>query len=476
MSPAEETPLQRLTATQALRRIREGALTSEALTRACLTQIERLEPSLKAWAYLDPSLALAQARAVDEALRQGKDPGPLAGIPVGIKDIFNTQDMPTTMGSPIYAGYTPGNDARVVFNLRQAGAVLPGKTVTAEFAVHAPGPTVNPHHPDYSPGTSSSGSAAAVAAFMVPLALASQTAGSTIRPASYCGIYGYKPSFGLIPRTGSLKTTDSLDTIAFMARSVEDLELLLETTRVRGPDHPLVHRFMTDRSRHRRADRPWRVGWVRGPKWNDAEPYAQDALLRFSERLSTLPGVELHEAPWPPGLEEAHALHEIIYCRTLAYYFKEEALQEALVSPILKAMIAEGRGIGLEKYLGALQRQEELAGALDQWFLSGWDMLLTLSTGGEPLPGLAAPDRPDSCLIWTLGGVPAMSLPVFTGPHGLPFGAQVVCRRYNDLDLFRFVRALAQAGCLPPAPNPFPKGILSNPARVPHDAAAVPAN
>lgn len=445
-----------LSACEAVQRIRAGHLSAEELLRSCLDQIDRLDPVVKAWASLAPEIALETARRVDQRIRAGESVGPLAGIPVGIKDIFNTADMPTSMGSPIWAGFTPGNDARVVFYLRQADAVLLGKTVTAEFAVHTPGPTTNPHHPDHSPGTSSSGSAAAVASFMVPVALGSQTAGSTIRPASYCGIYGFKPSFGLIPRTGSLKTTDNLDTVAFFSRTVEDLREMLELLRVKGTNYPISHSLLNDPGRRKSPDRPWRVAFVRGPTWQDAERYAQEALIQYAKRLAGVEGIEVEEGTLPPGFDEVHSVHATIYDKALSYYFKEEFKRETLVSPILKEMIRHGQEISLARYHDALRRQVELAHALDRWF-GRFDLLLTLSTGGEAMKGIQTVDRPDSCLIWTLCWVPAINLPVFVGPTGLPFGAQVVARRYNDFDLLEFVQFLRERDLVTEAPYPVPR-------------------
>jgi len=463
---SSETP-NLLSATEAIRQIQAGRLTAVELLRTCLAQIERLEPTLKAWAHLEPMIALERAHSIDRSIQEGKTVGPLTGIPVGVKDIFNTTDMPTSMGSPLWTGFTPGNDARVVFYLRQAGAVIPGKTVTAEFAVHTPGPTVNPHHPGHMPGTSSSGSAAAVASFMVPLAIGSQTAGSTIRPASYCGVYGFKPSFGLIPRTGSLKTTDSLDTVGFFARTVEDLGLLLEVLRVHGTDYPISHALLTDATRQKPFHRPWRVALVKGPKWEGAEGYAKEALLRYASKLAAQEGVMVEEVELPPGFDQAHHVHSLVYDKALSYYFKEEFKKETLVSSILKAMIVHGQQIPLSDYHAALQRQRELAQALDDWFKDRVDILLTLSTGGEALKGLDSVDRPDSCLIWTLCGVPTIHLPVFVGPLGLPFGAQVAARRYNDHDLLRFVHFLRQNGLVPDAPYPVPALALQEEASQP---------
>jgi Asp-tRNA(Asn)/Glu-tRNA(Gln) amidotransferase A subunit family amidase len=445
-----------LDATDAINRIQLGVLTATELTQACLEQIERLEPAIHAWAYLDAEAARRQAAAVDKKLQDKKPVGALYGVPVGVKDIYNTADMPTQMGSPIWAGFTPGNDARVVHYLRMADAVIPGKTVTAEFAVHTPGPTLNPHNPEYMAGTSSTGSAVAVASYMTPLAIGTQTAGSTIRPASYCGVYGFKPSFGLIPRTGMLKTTDSLDTVGFFARTVEDLALLFDVIRVHGPDYPLGHAAINDQTLQSKGDKPWRVALVKGPKWDTAEAHAQQALLAFADGLGKCDDVIVKPVTLPDSFNMAHDIHATIYDCTLAYYFKEEFKRHTLVSQIMYEVINRGNHITLAEYKTALDKQNQLVHELDTFFASGYDVLLNLSTGGEAFKGLDSVDRPDNCLVWTLCGVPAINLPVFTGPLGLPFGAQIVGRRYTDFRLLNFARFLRAQGLILDGPNPVP--------------------
>jgi Asp-tRNA(Asn)/Glu-tRNA(Gln) amidotransferase A subunit family amidase len=446
--------IERLTATDMIARLKARDFSAKELAQAHLDQIARLDAKVHAWAYLDPELTLKHAEGADKKLAAGTG-GVLCGLPVGIKDIFNTIDMPTQMGSPIWKGFTPGNDARIVHYLRMADAVVLGKTVTAEFAVHAPGPTANPHNLDHMPGTSSSGSAAATAAFMAPASLGTQTAGSTVRPASYCGVYGFKPSFGLIPRTGMLKTTDSLDTIGFFTRSVEDLGLIFDVIRVRGRDFPISEKALNDTTRQNKGSRPWRVAVLQGPKWKNAEPYAQAVLKEFAQKLSKLPDVEMHDVVLSPNFNRAHDIHTTIYDRTLAYYFKEEFSKHTLVSPVMYSIIERGNRLNVEDYAKAMDEQEALSQELDQ-FLSGYDIVLDLSTGGEALKGLDSSDRLDNCLIWTLCGVPTINLPVFTGPHGLPFGAQIFARRHNDYLLLSFARYLKSCGVVIDAPNPTP--------------------
>ncbi|NPV91583.1 MAG: amidase [Firmicutes bacterium] len=439
------TGLNGLTATRAIELIRSGEISSTELMESCLTQIERLEPRVKAWVCLNREGALEQARLVDEKIRSGERVGRLCGVPIGVKDIFNTIEMPTAMGSPIWKGFTPGNDARVVSRLKLQDGIMLGKTVTAEFAVHYNDITANPHNYEHSPGTSSSGSAAAVAASMVPIGLGTQTAGSAIRPASYCGIFGFKPSFGLVPRTGTLKTTDSLDTISFLCRGADDLGLVFDIARVHGPDYPISHRLLNDETRQSPIGSRWKIALVRGPKWECAEEYAKKALLELARSLSAEKQLIVEEVELGPEFGMAHEIHQTIYDKALAYYFKEEFKQKSLVSEMMYEIIERGNRLTLNDYLDGLERQSRLARQLDGLF-GGYDIILTLSTGGEAPRGLTSPDRPDSCLIWTLCGVPAINLPVFRGPKRLPFGAQVVARRYNDILLLRMVKKLQEMG------------------------------
>ena len=432
-----------LTANQLIRLISKREVSAREVATFFLDRIEKWDKKIRAWVFLDREKALKQASIVDEKISRGEFPGRLCGIPVGIKDIFNTVDMPTQMGSPLWEGFTPGNDARVVANIRLAGGIIPGKTVTAEFAVHYQDKTANPHNYQYSPGTSSSGSAAAVAASMVPLALGTQTAGSTIRPASYCGIYGFKPSFGLIPRTGMLKTADTLDTVSICSRSVQDLELLFDIARVHGPDYPVSYEMLDDPGRQRPLDGIWKVALVRGPKWGYVEDYARAAINGFASRIAKYDGIRVEEVELDKDFELAHNIHQVIYDKTLAYYFQEEFKHRALVSEIMYEIISRGNNLKLADYLQALEDQVRLSNKLDGFF-EKYDLLLTLATPGEAPKGIASPDKPDSCLIWTLCGVPAVNLPVFKGPNHLPFGAQVVTRKYSDLLLLNFLRELEE--------------------------------
>jgi Asp-tRNA(Asn)/Glu-tRNA(Gln) amidotransferase A subunit family amidase len=437
-----------------------GDLDATEIARECIEKFKRFEPWLHAWACFDPERTLEQARAAEHRFATGQVRGSLEGIPIGVKDVFNTTDFPTEMGSQIWKGYTPGNDARAVFYLRQAGAIIPGKTSTAEFAVHALGNTINPHDETRTPGTSSSGSAASVAAGMVKAAIGTQTGASVVRPASYCGIYGFKPSFGLIPRTGMLKTTDSLDTVGFFVRHLEDLETLFDVLRVHGGNYPISNAALTDE--HRQSSpvgRPWRVALVRTHVWKFAQPYAQEQLIKWGQKLDALPEIEVHDIELPRLLEASHDVHAKIYDKTLAYYFSEEFKKPEQMSPVMQDIVSRGSTVTKADYLGALEQQSQMIAAMENFFQQ-YDIVVSLSTAGPaPLRGETEPSDP--ALIWTMCQLPAISVPKFLSPDRLPFGAQVVARRYNDLQLLRFMDLLHEADQVPSMA--FPELRLAGP-------------
>ena len=412
-------------------------LTPTDLLEACLARISAVESTVSAWAFLDPEIPRSHVGSLQD--------GPLQGIPFGVKDIFNTEDMPTGMGSPVWADFTPGNDARVVFSARRAGSLVVGKTVTAEFAVHTPGPTRNPYDQRRSPGTSSSGSAAAVACGMVPWALGSQTAGSIVRPASYCGIYGFKPSYGTIPRTGMLKTTDTLDQVGFFFRDPEDPVAVFDAIRVSGADYPLVHRSL---DRAVSTGPPDCVALVTDSldAWSHATPEARDALTDYAKSLTEV-GVTVQEVTAPPIFNDAYEIHQTIYDRCIAYYFDGEARQHHLVSPVLLEMVDRGRSISLKQYTDALDRQVEMQRAY-QRFAAPFGAVLTLATSG-PAPLHGDEDIRDSALVWTLCAAPVVALPLFMSSAGLPFGAQLIGTRFHDHSLLELVRRLAERGKAP---------------------------
>jgi Asp-tRNA(Asn)/Glu-tRNA(Gln) amidotransferase A subunit family amidase len=435
--------LEQMTAVEAAAAIRDGRMTSRELTEACLARIERLEPTVEAWTFLDRNHALAQADAADDAHRRGRAQGPLHGVPVGVKDIFDTGDMPTEDGTVLHAGRTPRRDAAVVARLRQAGAVIMGKTVTTELAMYAPGKTANPHDPRRTPGGSSSGSAAAVASGMVPLALASQTNGSTIRPAAFCGIYGFKPTHGLIPRTGVLRLSRTLDQIGAYARSIEDIALMAECmigfdegdpdTRPVAPP-PLL---ATARSE---PPLPPRLAFVPSPVWDEADAETQEA---FTELVDAL-GERISRLDLPGPFSNAIDWHRTIMETDLAVNLNEEYERgRDQLSAKLREMIERGHRHSAYDYQRAVHAIPLLNDSLEEAF-SSYDALLTPAAPGVAPLGLDGTGSPIFCSTWTLCGVPALTLPLLQNEAGLPMGVQLIGARGNDAKLLRTAQWLAK--------------------------------
>lgn len=411
-----------------------------------LQNIKELDKKYFAWTTYGNEALFERERKENQIFRNG--PKLLENIPVGVKDIYNTIDFPTQMGSPLWKNFFPGNDARVVFNLKKQGAVVIGKTVTAEFAVHTLGKTLNPYDITKNPGTSSSGSAVAISLGIVPVATGTQTAGSIVRPASFCGVYGCKPSFGTIPRTGTLKTTDSLDTIGFFTLHQKDLRRVFDSMRVHGRDYPISNAALSDPIRQtRQKGHPWRVGLVRTHTWKKAQEYAKSALESFSRQLSKEKEIEVSEADLPRGMAWTHQIHETIYNKCLSHYFKGEYKQSDFVSPIMRYLIKSGNRIKITDYMKAVEAQNRLIDEVDSFF-KDFDILISLSTAGEA-PLRKVVELPDPALMWTLTHLPVVSVPIFRAPSGMPFGMQVVARKYNDYLLFSFLDQLESMGIIP---------------------------
>jgi Asp-tRNA(Asn)/Glu-tRNA(Gln) amidotransferase A subunit family amidase len=431
----------RMNAVEAAGAIRAGRITSEALVSACLDRIAALEERVGAWAFLDPGHALEQAREADRARREGKALGPLHGVPVGVKDIFDTKDMPTEYGTVLHAGRRPAEDAAAVSLLREAGAVILGKTVTTELAVYSPGKTRNPHDPERTPGGSSSGSAAAVAAFMAPLAIGTQSNGSVIRPASYCGVYGYKPSHGLISRHGVLRQSPPLDQVGVFARTIEDAALVAERIMAfdgRDPDtRPRARPALVGTLADEPPVKPC-MAFVKTPVWDQADLDTREAFAELVARL----GENVVEIELPEIFRDAVGLHRTIMEADLAGSFEREyALGRESLSPILREMIERGRKVPTVEYNRALGRVPVLNRAFDKVF-GRHEAIITPAATGEAPVGLESTGSPIFCTIWTLCGMPAITLPVLQGAHGMPMGVQLVGAKGDDARLLRTARRL----------------------------------
>lgn len=398
-------------AAEAARQIKAGKLTAEELVTACLDRIKVRDTDVKAWAFCDPELALRQARELDRA---GDVRGPLHGVPVGFKDVFDTVDMPTEYGSPIYTGYQPQWDAACVALTRAAGGIVLGKTATTEFANNHPAPTRNPHNLAHTPGGSSSGSAAAVADFMVPLAFGTQTGGSTIRPAAFCGVVGYKPTFNLVNRAGLKFVAESLDTIGLFGRTIEDVALLAHA--VSGQDMPVFER--------KPATAP-RIGLHRTPRWKDADPVAQSALEVAAQKLSAV-GAAVHDIELGLDFAALYDMHGVIMsyesARALAYEIKHH---RSLISDDLGSRLESGMKTSRRDYESAMAHTWGCRNRFSEK-LSGVDVLLTLSAPGEAPKGLTTTGSSLFNRNWTLLGTPCVQVPCTTGSSGLPLGVQVI--------------------------------------------------
>lgn len=433
--------LNRLTATEAAQAIAGGIISSEEYVQACIARIRETEEAVQAWAFFDPDFALGQARAADLARGQGRPIGPLHGIPVGVKDIIDTRSMPTEDGTVLHAGRQPGDDAAVVRSLQAAGAVLMGKTVTTELATYAPGKTRNPHDPAHTPGGSSSGSAAAVAAGMVPLAIGTQTNGSVIRPASFCGVFGFKPTFGLIPRTGILTQSPPLDQVGVFGRTVEDVALLAEA---------LIGDDDDDRATMPRA-RPALVrtcieepplsptfAFVRTPFWDELDV---DARAAFDELANVL-GERARPFNLPESARQAIDWHRLVMEADLAASFEvEHDRGRDRLSASLRGQIERGRQVSAVDYRKAVARIDVLNAGFAPLF-DEFDAIITPATLGTAPAGLESTGSPLLCTLWTFTGMPALSAPLLRGDNGLPLGVQLVAARGDDARLLRNARWL----------------------------------
>jgi Asp-tRNA(Asn)/Glu-tRNA(Gln) amidotransferase A subunit family amidase len=441
-----------LTANETISLIQSEKITITEVTESIIERINKINPIIQSFVHLNNNYNLKLAKDLDKKFKKGDDIGPLFGTSVGIKDIFNEQFMPTEMGSPIWKGFTSGNDARVVHKIRISNALIIGKTDTAEFAVHSLGKSLNPYDSSRTPGSSSSGSSTAVSTCMVPLALGTQTAGSIIRPASYCGVYGFKPSFGLIPRTGMLKTTDSLDQIGFFARDPKDLNLFFNIIRVKGRNYPISNKFLKTTKNSNKLKRKWRIGFTKTSVWKNAEEYTKQYFENFINILKKKNQFHVEELVLPKEFDLAHKMHKTIYAKSLSYYFKNELKKKTLVSKIFYEFASDAKKINMNQFDLALNYQSKINQLLDKQF-QNFDVVFSLSTAGHA-PFRNEKQKDDPSLIWTLCGVPTINLPVFKTKENLPLGIQVFSRKYDDILLLEFINLLHDMKIISSAPFP----------------------
>ena len=437
------TNLHSISAAEAARLIRDGVISSEQFVEACLARIAEVDGQVQAWTFLDREYALQQARAADQRRLTGAPIGPLHGVPIGIKDIFDTADMPTEYGSPIYTGRTPSRDASVVTMLRAAGALIMGKTVTTEFAYFSPGKARNPHNAEHTPGGSSSGSAAAVGANMVPLGIGSQTNGSTIRPAAYCGVVGFKPTYGLISRHRALMLSRTLDHVGLFANSVDDIALLVEQLTSydeNDPDTSPRARIPFGQIAAEEPPLAPMFAFIKTPYWDRADEDTKEGFAEIIEHL----GSQVEEVELFPSAADAWQGHQTIMGAEMAHNLEREFMNgRDLLSEQLRAQIERGREVRAPDYLRALSRITPIHESFVELFEQRYNAILTPAAPSAAPKGLASTGDPSFCTLWTLCGMPAISLPLLQSANGLPIGVQLVGPRHGDARLLRTARWLA---------------------------------
>jgi amidase len=424
MDAKTKRALNELSATEIVASIAAGEVTCESVVRDCVDRIAARDHVVKAWVNFDADLALAQARGLDHERRRG----PLHGVPIGVKDIIDTFDMPTEMGSSVYRGHRPLADAACVALLRRAGAVILGKTATCELAGMAPSPTTNPHNAVYTPGGSSSGSAAAVADDMVPAALGTQTGGSVLRPSSFCGVFGYKPTYNTFNKAGVKPAAESIDTIGWIARSIDDIERLTSVLRMQEPQPPRV------------LNAAPRIGLCRTEMWSTAQPETTSAVEDAAAALAKAGGA-VRDIELPEAFAGLHALARGTinhFERAACMAFEWDHHREAL-SPHMRRYIEDGLKTSRADYVAAWRRVEECRALLPKVF-EDVDVLLTPCVPGEAPRGLASTGDPSMQAMWTALHTPSMTLPTHRGPNNLPVGIQLIAQRYDDDRLFASAR------------------------------------
>ncbi|SDI24139.1 amidase [Alloyangia pacifica] len=429
-------PVVELGAVELRDRLASGALSALALAEACIARIEARDAEIRAWAWFDADFVRAQARHLDAHRASGKPIGPLHGLPVGVKDIIDTARIPTENGSAVDAGRVPLQDAFVVERLRQAGAVVMGKTVTTELAFMDPAVTRNPHNPGHTPGGSSSGSAAAVADGMVPLAIGTQTGGSVIRPASFCGVTGFKPSFGAIPRRGVLRQSQSLDTVGVFARDPAGAAMLAETLYGFDPSDPATALAPPPRLLETALSTPPFApvfALVKPPGWDQADPQLHAGFAELAAAL----GDQVFEVSLPEAFEVAAAQRKCVnlaeMSRNLHRYGRDGA---ELLGARTREALAEGDEIRARDYLAALDWRGVLTAGLAAVF-ERCDAILCPAAPGPAPEGLSSTGDPVFNGLWTFCGTPAVTVPLLTAENGMPMGVQLVAAPGNDARLMR---------------------------------------
>jgi Asp-tRNA(Asn)/Glu-tRNA(Gln) amidotransferase A subunit family amidase len=438
---ATDEGLASLTASEAADQIAHGTVSAEEYVRACLERIETVDGTVRAFAHIDAAHVVAQAQALDERRRNGQPIGPLHGIPVAIQDVIDTGDYPTELGSPAFSGRRPLHDATVIARLRSAGAVILGKTVTTEFGFTHPGATRNPRDPRRTPGGAASGSAAAVAAGLAPIAIGTQTMAGVIQPASYCGVFGLKPSHGMVSRAGVLPLSGTLDHVGVLARTLEDIALVLDVVAGHDPADGDTRPVAAPAFASVLAERPPlppRFAFIRTPFWDKADADTQQSFEQLVARL----GNSAQEVELPERFRSASDLHRAILSADMAHNLGDAVAKAGeTASRDLRDQLADGRKVTAVQYLAALKDARLFGVGLAEVF-NMYDAIITPAAPGVAPLGLDAIGDPDFGALWTLIGLPALSLPILQGENELPLGVQLVGPGGDDARLLRSARWL----------------------------------
>lgn len=418
------------------KKIKAGEITCTELIESCLERIKKFEPSIKAWAYIDKEYLKSRAKEADDMRISGKPLGALHGIPVGIKDIFATGDMPTECGTVLRKGRITKNDSTAVSLLRDSGAIIMGKTVTTEFAYFDPGKTCNPHDVSRTPGGSSSGSAASVASYMCPLSIGSQTNGSMIRPASYCGVYGFKPTIGLVSRFGALRQSRFLDQVGFFARSINDIALISEELiRYDEYDEESVRfsgKGILDIATSKVPLDP-HFAFIKTPRWKLLDQDSTDSFEKLKKKL----GQNIEECKLPDYFEKLYEYHKIIMETDLANSFKNDYKQnKTKIGKKLVEAIERGMVYKAKDYSEAVTNIRIIYEDFEEIF-DDYDAIITAGALGEAPKGLNSTGSPEMCTLWTYLGMPSLSLPLLVSSNNLPIGVQLVGKKFEDARLLR---------------------------------------
>ena len=425
-----------LSALEIIEKTKKGQISSVEVAKSFIDRIEKFENKIKAWAFFDKKFFLEKAQEKDEWRLSGKPLGPLHGLPVAIKDIFKTEDMPTQYGTPIRENYQSRDDAKVVSILRSAGAIIMGKTVTTELAYFDPGKTTNPNDYSRTPGGSSSGSAAAVASFMAPLAIGSQTNGSTIRPASYCGVVGYKPTYGLVSRDGVLRQSFLLDQVGVIARNVEDVALCSSVIIKKDLEDKSTISFPTEDFLNRVQAKPFfepQLIFIATSKWKNLDEDAKKDFEKFLKKIDKQVTVYSN----PSYFEKIFDYHKIIHETDMAYNFLStyEKHKKKIGKKMIEA-IERGLSYKAKDYAEAVDQMAIIYDTFKEAF-HHYHAIITPSTTGYPPKGLSYTGSPELCTTWTYLGMPAITLPLIEGSGKLPLGVQLVGEKLDDVRLLQ---------------------------------------